>query len=198
MSPPHQKPADPPSLPGTPVKLVEESEKRSDYLVWSDYFMALAILASKRSKDPTTQVGCVIVDRDNKVLGTGYNGMPIGCDDDEMPWGKGDMNPLRNKHAFVVHAEQNALINSLGKAEGCTLYTVLFPCNECAKIIVQHKIREVVYMLDRNTWEMEGARILFKKTGIIYKQFKTRLPSVTLSFDKDCYETDKRFDKHDA
>ncbi|CAJ0572406.1 unnamed protein product, partial [Mesorhabditis spiculigera] len=190
---------EPPSLPNSPLKMLDGPNlKRVDYLPWDDYFMASAILAAERSKDPTTQVGCVIVDADNKIIGTGYNGMPLGCHDDTMPWGKGNADPLMNKHTFVVHAEQNAILNSIGKITGCRLYTKLFPCNDCAKLIVQSKISEVIYMLDRESWEMEAARVLFKRVGIKFRHFKTQKKAVTIHFDRACYENDAKFDKQDA
>ncbi|KAK6047100.1 cytidine and deoxycytidylate deaminase zinc-binding region [Cooperia oncophora] len=122
------------------VEIREEhgSGKRKDYLSWENYFMAIAKLAAMRSKDPSTQVGCAIVNRENKVIGTGYNGFPVGISDDDLPWGKNSDNPEENKYAYVVHAEVNAIINkSMNNIEGCTMYTTMLPCNECAKMIIQ-------------------------------------------------------------
>ena len=122
--------------------------KREHVLSWDEYFMGLAHLSAMRSKDPSTQVGAVIVDQEHKVVGIGYNGFPIGCSDDEFPWGRGgDM--LETKYAFVVHAELNAILNSTRDLHGCTLYVSLFPCNECAKAIIQSGIRKIVYEDDK-------------------------------------------------
>ncbi len=122
--------------------------KREHVLSWDEYFMGLAHLSAMRSKDPSTQVGAVIVDQEHKGVGIGYNGFPIGCSDDEFPWGReGDM--LETKYAFVVHAELNAILNSTRDLHGCTLYVSLFPCNECAKAIIQSGIRKIVYEDDK-------------------------------------------------
>ena len=115
---------------------------------WEDYFMGLAHLSALRSKDPNTQVGACIIDNDKKVVSIGYNGMPRGCDDNEFPWGReGDF--LDTKYAFVVHAELNAILNSPRSVKDCTLYVSLFPCNECAKAIIQSGIKKVVYESDK-------------------------------------------------
>ncbi|VDO23025.1 unnamed protein product [Haemonchus placei] len=123
---------------GTAYNWILASGKRKDYLSWENYFMAVAKLAAMRSKDPNTQVGCAIVNRENKIIGTGYNGFPVGISDDDLPWGKSSSNPQENKFAYVVHAEVNAIINkSMNNIEGCTMYTTMMPCNECAKMIIQ-------------------------------------------------------------
>lgn len=106
--------------------------KREHVLSWDEYFMGLAHLSAMRSKDPSTQVGAVIVDQEHKVVGIGYNGLPIGCSDDEFPWDR-EGGMLETKYAFVVHAELNAILNSTRDLHGCTLYVSLFPCNECAR-----------------------------------------------------------------
>ncbi len=123
--------------------------KRKDYITWDEYFMGVAILASMRSKDPNTQVGACIVSPDNIILSTGYNGMPKGCSDDEFPWDRnGELT--ETKYPFVVHAELNAILNAHGKdLRNAKLYVALFPCNECAKAIIQSGIREVVYLSDK-------------------------------------------------
>ena len=122
--------------------------KREDYISWNEYFMGIALLSGKRSKDPTTQVGACIIDNDKKIVGIGYNGFPIGSSDDNMPWGKnGDF--LETKYPYVVHAELNAILNSIQDLHGCTLYVSLFPCNECAKAIIQAGITCVVYESDK-------------------------------------------------
>ena len=122
--------------------------KRQQVISWDEYFMGLAHLSALRSKDPSTQVGACIVDGNNKVVSIGYNGFPMGCSDDEFPWGR-EGGMLETKYAFVVHAELNAILNSPRSLAGCTLYVSLFPCNECAKAIIQSGIRKVVYECDK-------------------------------------------------
>ena len=128
--------------------------KRIDVLTWDEYFMGLAHLSALRSKDPSTQVGAAIVDENNRVVSVGYNGFPKGCDDDEFPWSR-DGGMLNSKYAFVVHAELNAILNSPRSVRGCTIYVSLFPCNECAKAIIQSGIKRVVYESDKYA-ETEG------------------------------------------
>lgn len=121
--------------------------KREEYISWDEYFMGVAILASNRSKDPGTQVGACIVDKNNVIISTGYNGFPQGCSDDEFPWNREGED---TKYPYVVHAELNAILNTHGKSlEGARIYVDLFPCNECAKAIIQSGIREVVYLSDK-------------------------------------------------
>ncbi len=123
--------------------------KRNDYIGWDEYFMGVALLSAQRSKDPSTQVGACIVSRDRKIVGVGYNGFPKGCDDDSFPWER-DGEFLATKYPFVCHAELNAILNSISRdLSDCTIYVALFPCNECAKAIIQSGIREVVYLSDK-------------------------------------------------
>ncbi len=123
--------------------------KREDYLGWDEYFMGIAKLAAMRSKDPVTQVGACIVSRDNKILSLGYNGFPWGCSDEEFPWGK-EGGLLESKYAYVTHSELNAILNYRGGSlEGSILYVSLFPCQECAKAIIQAGIRRIVYESDK-------------------------------------------------
>ncbi len=124
-------------------------EKRVDnVLTWDEYFMGLAHLSALRSKDPNTQVGAAIVDENHRVVSVGYNGFPTGVSDDEFPWSReGDV--LTSKYAFVVHAELNAILNSQRSVRGCTIYVSLFPCNECAKAIIQSGIKKIVYESDK-------------------------------------------------
>lgn len=121
--------------------------KRSNYLQWDEFFMATAMAAAGRSKDPCTQVGAVVVNKDRRVVGIGYNGMPSGTEDDFGLWGKGSPNPLHNKYLYVVHAEANALCNMYNRSahDEYTMYVTLHPCNECAKLIVQSNVRKVVF-----------------------------------------------------
>ena len=123
--------------------------KRKDYLSWEEYFMGLAILSSKRSKDPSSQVGACIVNDENKIVSVGYNGAPIGYDDDkDMTWER-EGSFLDTKYAYVCHSELNAILNSNSSVKGCKLYVTLFPCNECAKVIIQSGIKEFVYLSDK-------------------------------------------------
>ncbi len=115
---------------------------------WDQYFMGLAHLSAFRSKDPNTQVGAVIVNARKRVVGIGYNGLPYGCEDDQFPWQReGEFG--ENKYAYVVHAELNAILNSTVDLQGCSIYVSLFPCNECAKAIIQSGIKEIVYESDK-------------------------------------------------
>ena len=119
--------------------------KRNDYINWDEYFMGIAMLSCERSKDPNTRVGACIVSTDNKILSIGYNGAPIGFDDDkDMPWNR-DGKPLDTKYLFVCHSELNAILNTRNDLRGSKMYVALFPCNECAKAIIQSGIKEVIY-----------------------------------------------------
>jgi dCMP deaminase len=145
--------------------------KRSEYISWDEYFMGIALLSAKRSKDPNTQVGACIVDRDNKIVGIGYNGFPIGCSDDNLPWAReGDVN--ETKYPYVVHAEANAILNSTKDIHGARIYVDLFPCNECAKLIIQSGIKEVVYLSDKykDSDSVKAARRMFQMAGIKERQ----------------------------
>lgn len=159
-------------------------EKRKDYISWDEYFMGVAILASQRSKDPSTQVGACIIDGDKRILSTGYNGFPQGCSDDEFPWNR-DESEGETKYQYVVHAELNAILNASGKRlAGSTLYVGLFPCNECAKAIIQSGIREVIYLSDKyhGTPPMEASRKMLDAAGIKYRQIKPTKASIVLNF----------------
>ena len=120
------------------------------HISWDEYFMGVALLSAKRSKDPSTQVGACIINKDKRIIAIGYNGFPNGCDDDVFPWGKTDSNPLNTKYPYVVHAEANAILNSNSNLKGSKLYVTLFPCNECAKLLIQAGIEEIVYLSDKN------------------------------------------------
>ena len=149
--------------------------KRNDYLTWDEFFMGVASLAAKRSKDPNTQVGACIVDKDNRILSIGYNGTPNGFSDDKFPWERIGENINETKYPYVCHAELNAILNYRGSRKdfiGSKLYVDLFPCNECAKAIVQSGIKEIIYKSDKynGTEENEAAKYIFKECGISYKQ----------------------------
>eukprot|EP00063_Salmo_salar_P075723 XP_014050558.1 PREDICTED: deoxycytidylate deaminase-like isoform X2 [Salmo salar] len=125
-------------LNGTPASDPAQTKKREDYLEWPEYFMAVAFLSAQRSKDPSSQVGACIVNQENKIVGIGYNGMPNGCDDDLLPWARSADDRLDTKYPYVCHAELNAIMNkNSADVKGCSMYVALFPCNECAKLIIQ-------------------------------------------------------------
>jgi len=157
--------------------------KRTDYLSWDEYFMGVAVLSSLRSKDPNTQVGACIVNQDKKIVGVGYNGFPIGCDDDSLPWDReGDW--LKTKYPYVCHAELNAILNSNGgNLKGCTLYVALFPCNECAKAIIQSGIKKVVYLSDKykDSDNTIASKRMFDETGVKYEHLECVHKNITLN-----------------
>ena len=141
--------------------------KRTDYISWDEYFMGIALLSAERSKDAGTQVGACIVSQDNKILTVGYNGMPCGCHDDDMPWGR-EGGMLESKYAFVCHAELNAILNAGVSLKGAKCYTTLFPCNECAKALIQSGISEVIYLSDKYA-DTEGtiaSKKMFNMVGV--------------------------------
>ena len=147
--------------------------KRKDYISWDEYFMGVALLSAQRSKDSNTQVGACIVSPENKILSVGYNGMPTGCRDDDMPWER-DGDRLKTKYPFVCHAELNAILNSGSPLKGSRLYVSLFPCNECAKAIIQSGIREVIYMSDKyaDTDSTIASKKMFDMAGVKYTPYK--------------------------
>ena len=157
--------------------------KRQDYISWDEYFMGIAMLAAMRSKDPNSQVGACIVDNDHKILSIGYNGMPTGCHDDCMPWDR-EGDPIDTKYLYVCHAELNAILNSGGRSlEGATVYTTLFPCNECAKAIIQSGIKRIVYACDKyaGTDSVNASKKMFDMTGVVYEFFEPKGREITLS-----------------
>ena len=159
--------------------------KREGYLSWDDYFMSVALLSGKRSKDPSTQVGTCIVNKNNIIESIGYNGLPKGCSDDEFPWDK-EGETLKTKYPFVVHAELNAILNSKGKdLSGCRIYVALFPCNECAKAIIQSGISEVIYLSDKyaNTDSVKASKLMLKCAGVKLTQLEATHEKIELSFD---------------
>lgn len=150
------------------------SSKRADYISWDEYFMGVADLAGMRSKDPNTQVGSCIVSREHKILSIGYNGMPSGCDDDQFPWDR-DGAVLMTKYPYVTHSELNAILNYRGGSlENSTLYVSLFPCNECAKAIIQSGIKELIYLSDKyhDTHASIASRRMFNMTGVKYRAYQ--------------------------
>ena len=150
------------------------SSARKDYLTWDEYFMYIAMLSALRSKDPNTQVGACIVDDNNRILSIGYNGAPNGFDDSNFPWER-EGKPLDTKYLYVVHAERNAILNYRGNRRdflGARIYVDLFPCNECAKEIIQVGIKEVVYLSDKyaDTDSVVASKRLFDECGVSYRQ----------------------------
>lgn len=159
--------------------------KREEYLSWDDYFMAVALLSAKRSKDPSTQVGACIVNRKNIIESIGYNGLPKGCSDDEFPWDKNG-ETLETKYPFVVHAELNAILNAKGKdLTYCRIYVALFPCNECAKAIIQSGINEVVYLSDKyaDTDAVKASKCMFKAAGVTLRQITPNNSAIEISMN---------------
>ena len=159
-------------------------DKRKDYISWDEYFMGVAILASQRSKDPSTQVGACIIDADKRILSTGYNGFPQGCSDDEFPWNR-DESKGETKYQYVVHAEPNAILNASGKKlAGSTVYVGLFPCHECAKAIIQSGIKEIIYLSDKyhDTPSMTASRKMLDSAGVKYRQIQPTKASIVLNF----------------
>ena len=157
--------------------------KRQDFLKWDEYFMGIAILSSMRSKDPNTCVGSCIVSQENKILSLGYNGMPLGCSDDDYPWEREAQNPLDAKYLYVCHAELNAILNYTGtNMNSAKVYTTLFPCNECTKALIQVGIREVIYMSDKysDTASTIAAKRMMKSAGVSFRQYKPIGRSVEL------------------
>lgn len=159
--------------------------KRQDYISWDEYFMGVALLAAKRSKDPNTQVGACIVSKDNVIISTGYNGFPYGCSDDEYPWDREGDFP-ETKYPFVVHAELNAVLNSHGKSlENSKIYVALFPCNECAKAIIQSGIKEVIYLSDKykDAESTKASKRMLESANIKLLKLKPEQKSITISFE---------------
>ncbi|XP_029542994.1 deoxycytidylate deaminase-like isoform X1 [Oncorhynchus nerka] len=199
-------------LNGTPASGSAQTKKREDYLEWPEYFMAVAFLSAQRSKDPSSQVGACIVNRENKIVGIGYNGMPNGCDDDLLPWSCSANDRLDTKYPYdgsilgnalciavtqicpsllvllaklVCHAELNAIMNkNSADVKGCSMYVALFPCNECAKLIIQAGIKDVIYLSDKyhDIPEMTASRRLLNLAGIQYKQFKPKRNKIVIDF----------------
>ncbi len=149
------------------------SGKRKDYISWDEYFMGVAVLSGMRSKDPNTQVGACIVSEDHKILSMGYNGFPTGCSDDEFPWER-EGEPLENKYFYTTHSELNAILNYRGGSlEGATIYVTLFPCNECAKAIIQAGIKTIVYECDKyaDSPAVKASKRMLDAAGVRYYQY---------------------------
>lgn len=154
----------------------EINKQRKDYLSWDEYFMAIAKLSSMRSKDPSTQVGACIVGSDNRILSIGYNGAPNGFSDNVFPWDR-EGGMLDTKYAYVCHGEMNAILNYRGSRkdlENAKIYVDLFPCNECAKLIIQSGIKEVIYLCDKykDTDGVKASKRMMDECGVKYHQLE--------------------------
>lgn len=161
--------------------------KREDYISWDEYFMGVSLLSSMRSKDPSTQVGACIVSDDNKIMAVGYNGFPRGCSDDDFPWERSADCSNDTKYPFVCHAELNAILNAGGQnLKGARIFVALFPCNECAKAIIQSGIGEVIYISDKyaNTDGTIASKKMLNAAGIKLTQFKSD-KKISIDFDED-------------
>ena len=157
--------------------------KRQDYISWDEYFMGIALLSAMRSKDNNSQVGACIVSPENKILSLGYNGMPIGCNDDDMPWER-EGSDLDTKYMYVCHSELNAILNSPNHdLRGSRMYVTLFPCNECAKAIIQAGIRKVIYKSDKyaGTDSNIASKRMFDAAGVSYEQYQATGRRIELS-----------------
>ncbi len=154
--------------------------KREDYITWHEYFMGIALLSAKRSKDPSTQVGACIVNDEKKIIGIGYNGFPIGISDDYFPWDNNNDDVLETKYPYVCHAEVNAILNSTQNLKNATLYVTLFPCNECCKLIIQSQIKTIYYLEDRgftSNQELASQKML---DALNIKYIKIKKPNIVL------------------
>jgi len=163
--------------------------RRENYIDWHDYFMSVAMLSAFRSKDPNRQVGACIVDpKRQRIVGIGYNGFPWGCSDEKLPWARSAPSILDTKNPYVCHAEMNAIFNKNSTSlEGCRIYTTLFPCNECTKMIIQARLSDVVYLSDEKHGEdsMTASRRMLKLAGIPYWAHKPATPRVVIDFDHE-------------
>jgi dCMP deaminase len=160
-------------------------KKRQGYISWDEYFMGVALLSAHRSKDPNTQVGACIVNDKNKIVGVGYNGLPIGCNDDDFPWEK-EGAFLETKYPYVCHAELNAILNNIGiDLQGCKIFTALFPCNECSKAIIQSGITEVIYLSDKYQGNdiFKASRHMLQKAGVASRKVQVTAGNLVLSFN---------------
>ena len=161
--------------------------KRQDYISWDEYFMGIAMLSAKRSKDPSTQVGACIVNQNNKIMSVGYNGFPLGCSDEDFPWERSGDN-YDTKYPYVCHAELNAILNNAGgNLNGCKIYVALFPCNECAKAIIQCGISEVIYLSDKyaDTWGVRASKRMLTAAGVKLTKIKLDHDEVVINFKEE-------------
>ncbi len=162
------------------------TEARKDYIDWDEYFMGVAALSAMRSKDPSTQVGACVVNKQNHIVGTGYNGWPTGIPEDALPWGR-EGSTLETKYVYVVHAEKNAILNAHStNLKGCRIYVGLFPCNECAKAIIQVGIEEVIYISDKyaDVDIFKASRKMLELAGVKLRQYTPPKPQLVIDFTK--------------
>ena len=160
------------------------SSKRQDYISWDEYFMGVAYLSAMRSKDPNTQVGACIVSPENKILSMGYNGLPIGCNDDDFPWVRESESPLDNKYFYATHSELNAILNYRGGSlEGAKMYVTLFPCNECAKAIIQSGIKQLIYADNKykDTPSVIASRKMLDTSGVECIEYKNTGRTISIN-----------------
>ena len=161
--------------------------KRQDYISWDEYFMGIAMLSAKRSKDPNTQVGACIVNQNNKIMSVGYNGFPLGCSDEDFPWERSGDN-YDTKYPYVCHAELNAILNNAGgNLNGCKIYVALFPCNECAKAIIQCGINEVIYHSDKyaDTCGTRASKRMLTAAGVKLTKLRLDHDELTINFKEE-------------
>ena len=160
--------------------------KRENYIQWHDYFMSIAVLSSFRSKDPNRQVGaCIVNPSTMRIVAMGYNGFPHGCNDDALPWARTAPTPLETKYPYVCHAEMNAILNkNCESLEGCRIYVTLFPCNECAKLIIQSRISEVVFFSDKAKGQtaelMAASHRMFKLAGVKTWRYEPKVAKIVI------------------
>ncbi len=162
----------------------QDVKKRDDYLSWDEYFMGIALMSALRSKDPNTQVGACIVNEKKRIVGVGYNGFPTGCSDDDLPWAR-EGNFIDTKYPYVCHAELNAVLNSISEnLIGSTMYVGLFPCNECAKVIIQSGIKEIVYISDKYaaTDSVKASKKMFDQSGVKSRKLEIERKSVIINW----------------
>lgn len=162
--------------------------KREDYISWDEFFMGAAMLCAKRSKDPNTQVGACIVNNENRILSVGYNGFPAGCNDDVFPWERTADDEYDSKYLYVCHAELNAILNCRGRSlAGSRIYVALFPCNECAKAIIQSGIKEVIYLSDKyaHTSGVRASKRMFDSAGVKYTKLCPERKEITLDLREE-------------
>ncbi|KAL5717573.1 dCMP deaminase [Ranunculus cassubicifolius] len=167
-----------------------DPSKRKGYISWDDYFMAIAFLSAQRSKDPNRQVGACLVSEDGIILGIGYNGFPRGCSDDKLPWAKKSKtgNSLETKYPYVCHAEVNAILNTNhASAAGQRLYVTMFPCNECAKIIIQSGVSEVIFFVEKKLGNSDtmyaASHRLLSLAGVKVRKHQPKMTQILLKFE---------------
>jgi len=165
--------------------------KREGFISWDDYFMAIAFLSAERSKDPNRQVGACLVSQEGIILGIGYNGFPRGCSDDKLPWAKKSArgDPLETKYPYVVHAEVNAILNTNhASAAGQKLYVTMFPCNECAKIIIQSGVSEVIYFVEKRIDNSDHVYVashkLLSMAGVKVRKHQPQMAQIPIKFQE--------------